>query len=30
LKGSLALDRLEEADPRKAEVVMLRYFAGLA
>lgn len=25
-----ALDRLEAADPRKAEVVMLRYFAGLS
>lgn len=24
-----ALDRLEEADPRKAELVTLRYFAGL-
>jgi len=25
-----ALDRLEQTDPRKAEVVMLRYFAGLS
>ena len=24
-----ALDRLEQDDPRKAEIVMLRYFAGL-
>ena len=27
---SQALDRLEQADPRKSEVVMLRYFAGLS
>ncbi|MCP4251235.1 MAG: sigma-70 family RNA polymerase sigma factor [bacterium] len=25
-----ALERLEEADPRKARIVMLRYFAGLS
>ena len=27
---SAALDRLEARDPRKAEIVMLRFFAGLS